>query len=148
MVKIRRLEDKDWVTVRPWLYELARQSFGKVIPSILEEKIQGDYKKEPEGFVVSEDESVQKVNGLLWFSTFPEKKSAFIHAIYVDSAYRGRGVSDSLMDYLEEYCRGRGLENIELNVTVGLDHAIKFYQRRGFKIKRLFMAKRTNDPHN
>jgi ribosomal protein S18 acetylase RimI-like enzyme len=143
MVKIRLLKDNDWIIVKPWLYELAKESFGKVIPSILEKKIQEDYQKEPEGFVVSEDDSSRKVNGLLWFSTFPEKKSAFIHAIYVDPLYRGKGVSDSLMDYLEKYCKKRNLENIELNVTVGLEYAIRFYQRRGFEIRRYFMSKRT-----
>jgi ribosomal protein S18 acetylase RimI-like enzyme len=142
MTKIRILKDNDWVTVKPWLYELARESFGKVIPSILEKKIKEDYQKEPEGFVVSEDKSSRKVNGLLWFSTFPEKKSVFIHAIYVDPLYREKGVSDSLMDYLEQYSKKRNLENIELNVTVGLEYAIKFYQRRGFEIKRYFMSKK------
>jgi ribosomal protein S18 acetylase RimI-like enzyme len=141
MVNIRLLKEYDWITVKLWLYELAKKSFGKVIPNILEEKIKEDYQKEPEGFVVSEDDSSKMVNGFLWFSTFPEKKSAFIHAIYVDSSYVGKGVSDSLMDYLENYCKKRNLETIELNVTVGLEHAIKFYQRRGFEIRRYFMSK-------
>lgn len=142
MIKIRLLRDNDWATVRPWIYELARESFGKVIPSILEKKIQEDFQKEPEGFVVSEDEASHRINGLLWFSTFPEKKSAFIHAIYVDPPYRGKGVSDSLMDHLEEYCKQRNLENIELNMTVSLEYARRFYQRRGFEIKRYVMSKR------
>lgn len=141
MAKIRLLKNDDWVIVKPWLYDLARESFGKVIPSILEKKIQEDYQKEPKGFVVSEDKSSKKVNGFLWFSTFPEKKSAFIHAIYVDPIYRGKGVSDSLMDYLEKYCMKRDLGNMELNVTVGLEYAVRFYQRRGFEIKRYFMSK-------
>lgn len=143
MVKIRLLKDNDWATVKLWLYELAKSSFGKIIPYILEKKVQEDYQKEPEGFVVSEDESSGKVSGLLWFSAFPEKKSVFIHAIYVDTEYRGKGVSDSLMDYLEEYCKKRNLDNLELNVTVNLEYAVRFYQRRGFEIKRYFMSKRT-----
>jgi len=140
--RIRLLKNNDWVTVKPWLYELAKESFGKVVPSILNKKIREDYQKEPEGFIVSEDGSSKKLNGLLWFSTFPEKKSVFIHAIYVNPTYRGKGVSDSLMDYLEEYCKKKDLENIELNVTVGLDYALRFYQRRGFEIKRYFMGKK------
>ncbi|MBI2499559.1 GNAT family N-acetyltransferase [Candidatus Woesearchaeota archaeon] len=143
MIKIRLLRENDWVTVKPWLYELARESFGEVTPSILEKKIKEDYQKEPEGFVVAEDESSRKVNGLLWFSIFPEKKSAFIHAIYVLPTYRGKGISDSLMDYLEEYCKKQDLDNIELNVTVGLEHAVKFYLRRGFEVKRYLMSKKT-----
>jgi len=148
MVKIRLLKDTDWEIVKPWLYELARESFERVVPSILEKKIREDYQREPEGFVVSEDELSRRVNGFLWFSTFPEKKSALIHAIYVDPQYRGKGVSDSLIDYLEEYCKKRDLKKIELNVTIGLKYAIRFYQRRGFEIKRYFMSKRINDSHN
>ena len=143
MVKIRLLKENDWEIVKPWLYELAKSSFGKIISSILEKKFQEDYKKEPEGFVVSEDESSKKVNGFLWFSTFSEKKSVFIHAIYVAPKYRGKHVSDSLMDYLEEYCKKKNLDTLELNVTANLNYAIRFYQRRGFKTKRYFMSKKT-----
>ena len=137
---IRQIENRDWPTVKPWLFKLAEESFGKVIPGILEKKIQEDYQKEPEGFVVSEEE--KKLNGLLWFSTFPEKKSAFIHAIYVEPIYRGKGVSDQLMDYLERYCKEKNLETIELNVTVGSEEAVGFYKHRGFEIKRYFMSKK------
>jgi len=137
---LRQLQNKDWPIVKPWLFKLAEESFSNVIPSILEKKVQEDYQKEPYGFIVSEDE--QKLNGLLWFSTFPEKKSAFIHALYVEPTYRGKGVSDQFMNYLEGYCKEKNLEIIELNVTTSLEHAIKFYQRRDFEIKRYFMSKK------
>jgi len=138
---LRQMQDRDWPTVKPWIFSIAEESFDKVIPGILERKIQEDYKKEPEGFVVSEDDK-RALNGLLWFSTFPEKKSAFVHAIYVEPAYRGKGISDELLEYLENYCRDHKLDTIELNVTVGLDSAIRFYQRKGFDIKRYFMSKK------
>ncbi len=136
---LRQIQNKDWPVVRKWLFEVAESSFDKFIPDILEKKIEEDYKKFPEGFVVSEEKGL---NGLLWFGTFPEKKSAFIHAIYVTPSYRGKGVSDKLIDYLEKYCKKRGISEIDLNVSIGLGDAIKFYKRCGFEIKRYNMSKR------
>ena len=136
---IRQLEEKDWTIVNKWLFEIAKVSFDKVIPSILEKKIIEDYKNFPEGFVVSEE---RELNGLLWFEANPEKKSAFIHAIYVIPEYRAKGVSDELIEYLEKYCRKRKIESIDLNVTTKLEAAVNFYKRKGFEIKRYQMSKR------
>lgn len=136
---LRQINKNDWPIVMNWMFEIAEQSFGKVIPGILEGKIEEDYRKFPEGFVVSEDKT--RLNGVLWFEISPQKKSAFIHAIYVTPEYRGKRISDELMKYLEDYCRKRGLVTIDLNVSTNLLPAINFYKRQGFDIKRYAMSK-------
>lgn len=141
-IMIRGLKKEDWEIFMGWMYELASLSFDKVVPKMLEEKIKSDYEREPSGFVVSDVNG--EVNGVLWFSTIKEKKSVFIHAIYVKQEYRSRGVSDSLIKYLEEYCKREGLDTIEGNVTTNLTQAIKFYEKQGFKIKRYLMVKKLN----
>lgn len=135
---IRQLEEKDWSTVKEWLFEIGRNSFDNFVPSFLEKKLEGERRDFPERFVVSEDD---ELNGVLWFEANPERKSVFIHAIYVPQKYRGAGVSDQLIDYLEEYCKERSITTIDLNVTTNLEAAIKFYKRRGFQVKRYQMSK-------
>jgi ribosomal protein S18 acetylase RimI-like enzyme len=137
---IRQLRDSDWKTFMTWMYELAEKSFGKVIPQMLEEEIKRDYQKEPEGFIVSEENG--QLTGVIWFTTSPEKKMAFIHAIYITPKYRGTGLSDKLLDYLESYCASKSIKAIDLNVTTTLTEAIRFYKRKGFEVTRYSMSKK------
>jgi len=137
---LRQIKEQDWLKIKKLLFEIAEQSFDKVVSEVLEKKIKEDYERFPEGFIISEDN--KNLIGLLWFEVFPEKKSAFVHAIYVEPEYRGKGVSDELISYLEDYCKKEKLNKIELNVSLNLQYAIKFYKRKGFQIKRYFMSKR------
>jgi ribosomal protein S18 acetylase RimI-like enzyme len=137
---IRLLNENDWKIVKPWIFEIAKESFDVVIPEILENQIKIDYEKEPEGFIVSEDNNI--INGLIWFQTNVIKKSAYINAIYIIPEYRGKGISDKLIKYLEKKCIEKKIDNIELSVTLTMTNAIKFYKRMGFEIKRYMMSKK------
>ena len=143
---IRQIKDSDWPIVNEWNLEMASASFDKVIPEILNKKVKEDYEKQPEGFKVAEENG--QVVGFIWFSLIPEKKSAFIHAIYVESSFRGSGLADKLLSHVESFCKEKKIENIELNVTTKLIPAIKFYQKKGFLIKRHFMSKNLNNESN
>jgi|ADurb_H2B_03_Slu_FD_contig_123_12683_length_719_multi_15_in_2_out_0_1 GNAT superfamily N-acetyltransferase len=46
----------------------------------------------------------------------------------------GRGVGKASMEYIEDYCRSRNVFKIILDVYDKNEHAIKFYQKRGFTI--------------
>lgn len=52
--------------------------------------------------------------------------------LYVKAAARGRGIADRLMDALEEFARGRGMEWIYLDSYDDLKAAIALYERRGY----------------
>lgn len=63
-------------------------------------------------------------------------KSLFIDDLYVDSSVRNSGLGTLVMDHLKEFAAALGCYNIELNVWEFNDHAITFYQNRGFYTQR------------
>lgn len=46
----------------------------------------------------------------------------------------GKGVGKNSIDYIENYCREKGVNLIKLDVYEKSEHAINFYEKRGFKI--------------
>jgi len=46
----------------------------------------------------------------------------------------GRGVGVQSINYIEEYCRGKNVQKICLEVYDRSTHAIQFYEKRGFNI--------------
>ncbi|MFE4896546.1 GNAT family N-acetyltransferase [Peribacillus butanolivorans] len=46
----------------------------------------------------------------------------------------GKGIGKMSMDYIDEYCRNKGVSKISLDVYDKSEHAIQFYKKRGFII--------------
>lgn len=57
-----------------------------------------------------------------------------INALYVDSAFQGRGVGKMLMDAALKHPRLQAAENIYLDVWEENVRALEFYKRHGFEI--------------
>jgi ribosomal protein S18 acetylase RimI-like enzyme len=55
-----------------------------------------------------------------------------IDALWVDEAYRGRGVGGALMQRAEEMARARGIVNTHLETTSF--QALPFYQKLGYEV--------------
>jgi ribosomal protein S18 acetylase RimI-like enzyme len=55
-----------------------------------------------------------------------------IDSLWVDEAYRGRGVGGALMRHAEELARVRGIVNVHLETT-GFQ-ALSFYRKLGFEV--------------
>jgi GNAT superfamily N-acetyltransferase len=58
--------------------------------------------------------------------------SGEIKRMYVRPKYRGRGVSDLLLDSLEEYARQFGYMWLYLDTAAEMKAAARFYERKGF----------------
>ena len=59
-------------------------------------------------------------------------RSGEIKRMYLRAAYRGRGISDLLLDTLEDYARERGYRWLYLDTAANMLAAARFYQRKGF----------------
>jgi RimJ/RimL family protein N-acetyltransferase len=57
-----------------------------------------------------------------------------IYAVYTDSAWRGTGVADELLEACVGYARQLGLRVLKLAVTTTNASAIRLYLRRGFSV--------------
>jgi len=54
--------------------------------------------------------------------------------VYVEKAYRNRGVGTLALYEVEDFCRERGIRNVELQVLNHNKNAAKFYRKAGFRI--------------
>lgn len=54
--------------------------------------------------------------------------------VYVEKAFRNRGVGTLALYEVEDFCRERGIRNVELQVLNHNKHAENFYRKAGFHI--------------
>jgi ribosomal protein S18 acetylase RimI-like enzyme len=66
-------------------------------------------------------------------------KTLYIDDICVDEKARGKHVGKALYEYVRDYARSIGCNNITLNVWDGNDAAISFYRNMGMKVQKTTM---------
>ena len=66
-------------------------------------------------------------------------KSLYIDDLCVDENHRGQGVASELYAAVSEYAKSIGCRSITLNVWCGNDNAMKFYESRGMKPRKIYM---------
>ena len=54
--------------------------------------------------------------------------------VYVEKTYRNRGVGTLALYEVEDFCRDRGIRNVELQVLNHNKNAANFYRKAGFRI--------------
>ncbi|MBO7432379.1 MAG: GNAT family N-acetyltransferase [Salinivirgaceae bacterium] len=68
-----------------------------------------------------------------------DAKTLYIDDICVDESARGRHVGKSLFEHVRNYAQTIGCHNITLNVWVGNDAALSFYQNMGMQVQKTTM---------
>ena len=66
-------------------------------------------------------------------------KSLYIDDLCVDENIRGKHVGSKLYDYVCGYAKEVGCRSVTLNVWCGNDSAMKFYESRGMKPRKIYM---------
>ncbi len=66
-------------------------------------------------------------------------KTLYIDDICVDEKARGRHVGKALYEYVRDYARSIGCNNITLNVWEGNESALRFYQSMGMQVQKTTM---------
>lgn len=66
-------------------------------------------------------------------------KSLYIDDLCVDEGCRGQGVATKLYATVSDYAKSIGCRSITLNVWCGNDNAMKFYESRGMKPRKIYM---------
>ena len=66
-------------------------------------------------------------------------KSLYIDDLCVDENIRGKHVGSKLYDHVCGYAKSIGCRSVTLNVLCGNDSAMKFYESRGMKPRKIYM---------
>ena len=66
-------------------------------------------------------------------------KSLYIDDLCVDETVRGKHVGSRLYDHVCAYARSIGCGSVTLNVWCGNDSAMRFYESRGMKPRKIYM---------
>ncbi len=66
-------------------------------------------------------------------------KTLYIDDICVDEAARGKHIGKALFEYVRDYAKSIGCNNITLNVWEGNDPAYAFYRSMGIKVQKTGM---------
>ena len=66
-------------------------------------------------------------------------KSLYIDDLCVDENIRGKHVGSKLYDHVCGYAKSIGCRSVTLNVWCGNDSAMKFYESRGMKPRKIYM---------
>ena len=66
-------------------------------------------------------------------------KTLYIDDICVDEKARGKHVGKALYEYVRDYAKSIGCNNITLNVWEGNDSALSFYRNMGMKVQKTTM---------
>lgn len=69
------------------------------------------------------------------------KQHAYLGFMYVEPAYRGKGVNRAIMHGLEEWAVGKGITELRLEVYFENAQAIKAYEKAGFSSHMIEMRK-------
>ena len=72
-------------------------------------------------------------------------KTLYIDDICVDEKARGRHVGKALYEFVRDYARSIGCNNITLNVWEGNEAALSFYRSMGMKVQKTTMEIRLGD---
>ena len=72
-------------------------------------------------------------------------KSLYIDDLCVDEACRGQGVASKLYAHVCDYARSIGCRSVTLNVWCGNDTAMKFYEGRGMRPRKIYMEASLED---
>ena len=66
-------------------------------------------------------------------------KTLYIDDICVDEEARGKHVGKALYEYVRDYAKSIGCNNITLNVWEGNEPALRFYQNMGMQVQKTTM---------
>ena len=78
-------------------------------------------------------------------SVLCDTKTLYIDDLCVDEGCRGQGIATKLYDHVCRYAKKIGCRSITLNVWCGNDSAMKFYETRGMKPRKIYMEASLED---
>jgi len=95
-------------------------------------------------YFLEDAETGQTAGYVFWAERRPpgsQETRAYLYELFVDDAFRRKGLGLRALELLEGDVRDRGLPGIDLNVWGGNAAARSLYRRAGFAERAVFMSK-------
>ncbi|MDO7171885.1 GNAT family N-acetyltransferase [Mariniflexile sp. AS56] len=129
--KFKIIEKDALLTVVPLVEKLNDY---KVPADVLEARFKEMATQNYECAVIYDDKTLIGVCGL-WFCTrHYSGKSVEVDHVYIDDAYRGKGLGKEFFRWIYNYVKLKDCESVELNTYVSNFASHKFYYNEDFKI--------------
>ena len=80
-----------------------------------------------------------QINEVRYHQLLEDNKMLYIDDICVDEGARGKHIGKALYEYVLEYAKSIGCDNITLNVWEGNNPALQFYKNMGMKVQKTTM---------
>lgn len=150
-MKICRLTIQEIDDYQSDIADMLRQSFEKSFPNdrydsmIFYDRIEKlkTYMRADKAIVIGIKED-NHLLGFIWFfeKVIPGGNVIHINHFVVHEKYRALGLGRALIEEVEKHAKRQGVSQIELFVTKDNVDAVRFYEKRDFKIERFVMTKR------
>ena len=124
MVSLRNYKDSDYADVKHNLEEAKLFVPMWDTRECLEEKI----RRNTDSIIVAEEDGAAIGNLFI----MEDGWGAFIFHTAVRSSYRGRGISQKLMQHAEEYLKRKGAKAVSLFVDASSEKKVKFCKMQGY----------------
>jgi len=95
-------------------------------------------------YVVEDAATGERTGHLFWAERQPPGSAitrAYLYELFIDEAFRGRGLGRRALELFEAEARAEGLPGIDLNVWGGNQTARGLYRSAGFDERAVFMSK-------
>lgn len=122
-----------------WSSATALEESAKEFAKLLPEGI-----KTPDHYLFTVvDEGTQRPVGMVWYMVRPgpQGKTGFIYDIHMDKDARGQGYGTQTLNTLEQDAKSRGVTSLSLHVFGHNEGAFRLYQRTGYRMTHIMMAK-------
>ena len=129
-IVIRLLEKNELAMILPLIQELNPG----VPPDVLAQRLQDMTAQGYRCAAAFADDYCIGVAGIWLGTRFRCGRYLDVDNVIVDLQYRGTGIGQQLMDWVERYAHREGCENMVLDAYVTNDLAHKFYQRNGYQV--------------
>jgi len=137
-----RFEILDPLEINSIIPMVQKLSGFKVSEAVLKARFADMVRQNYECAVVYDEDALIGVSGL-WFSTrHYSGKSVEVDHVYIEEAYRNKGLGKRFMAWIYEYAKLKGCEAIELNTYVQNHASHKFYLNEGFQALAYHFLKR------
>jgi len=131
MISFQIIDPNEINQVIPLVYEL---NDSRIPHNILEDRFSEMINQNYECAVIKDDDIIVGVTGLWYCTRHYIGKTAEMDHVYILPDYRGKGVGEQFVNWINRYLKEKGCQSIELNTYVNNYASHKFYYNHGFEI--------------